>query len=169
MRRIGEAEVNQVVSKQALYLTSAGQSFGPFCNGDLGAAILSKRGTDWELDAIGLAELQTTSGCPDAKGRAWLLHGSRCWVEAALVRWALPPLSQSYADECGSLDFFPPELAETNIGAGMADETEEEGDAVGGLTADCDAVDCSEFGNCLDGRLQARILVVEIVSSPSPL
>ena len=46
-----------------------------------------------------------------------LIHISRCWIDGVLRRWGSPPLLEAHAAECDGYAFFPPELAEAQIGA----------------------------------------------------
>jgi hypothetical protein len=155
VRRAGLARVTQVVSSQVLRIGSVDSGLndtglGPLCSGDLGAAIVTKRSSGWELDAVGLVEPQFDSGCTAAEGRAWMVRVSRCWLEAALSRWARPPLSEAHAAECGALDFLPPELVGTNTGAAVVDGANFV-DGGAAFEAACAAVDCSSSGKCKDG------------------
>jgi len=78
----------------------------------------------------------------------WLASSvvSRCWIEATLRMWGLPPLIDSYMAECGSLSLFPPEVAYAPTGAAATPiEAQLKRDP-------CSAVDCGDGGVCLHGQ-----------------
>jgi len=179
VRRVAPARVWRVASRQrmsaeatgdvgpaAAAAAAAGLRLGPFCVGDMGAALLSERNGVWELDGLHVpasSPVWSSGGtaCDIPQGDAWSTHASRCWIEDAARRWRLPPVVEAYRDECGTLDFHPPELDFHYLGGGGAlgatyDESgqlvEDDGLVVpGGVGGNCSVISC-EMGVCIAGQ-----------------
>ena len=135
--------------------SAPGEHVGVFCAGDLGAALVSNRsGGVWELDgwhvpdtaARARPEAGAAEDCVVPSGRAFSAHAARCWIEWGARQWGFGAVVQSHADECGDLDFYPPELAELRLGGGGGATA-----ALNGLGS-CAMVSC-ERGVCLSDGL----------------
>lgn len=105
------------------------------------------------------------AACAHTSSLAWSTWVSRCWIEDTLRRWALPPLVQDHADECGAADLFPPDLATYPIGAAPAAILAR---AAGNT---CASVDC-RGGECVGGACvcggQSIGPLCTIAASPLP-
>jgi hypothetical protein len=130
VRRSVPTRVRQVASRQLLSVEVAGSASGEgaFCYGDRGAALISQRGGEWELDGLhvpsrapsGFAVLPSRA-CVDAAHEVWSVHASRCWIEATARRWGVASVVEAHRDQCGERDFYPPEVdASGFIGGGGA-------------------------------------------------
>lgn len=135
VRRYVATNIWQVDSRQRLAAEVSGlsTSAGPFCAGDGGAALVSKReGGVWEVDGLAVpdsanaayaahasaAGLPSAATCLQAAGGAWGVYTSRCWVESCARAWGLPAVNAEHASECGSSDFYPPEFDQSYLGGG---------------------------------------------------
>ncbi|KOO23674.1 methyltransferase fkbm family [Chrysochromulina tobinii] len=126
VRRSSAARVWQVASRQLLQAELSarpGERAGPFCDGDLGAALLTNRSGEWEVEGLhvpgSLVHAQpptdAAASCAAPSGRVLSAHVVRCWLESIARTWGIGPIVQAHVAECGELDFYPPELAEMRI------------------------------------------------------
>lgn len=177
VRRSVQASVWQVASKQRLATDvgiASGERRGPFCAGDHGAALVSQRNGQWQVDGLAIpsaapaaaaaqagAAMPEAAACMNADSSAWSIYASRCWIESVARRWGQPPVEAAHATECGGLDFYPPELDADYLGGGGDDGGTDGIDYLGdggpaaalaaAAASNCSITSC-EIGVCADGR-----------------
>ena len=163
VRRAAPARVTAVVSSQLLHVATDASDSAPggvLCDGDVGAALLTRSANvadefadgAWELAGLGLPARDgaNATGCGQHLSYAWSVHVSRCWVEDVMRGWGLQPLDAGHVEECDGRDFFPPELAQSPIGATPSVVAD-------AAAADpCAAVDCGAFGRCDGGECECE-------------
>ena len=157
VRRSSAARVRQVASHQLLQAELSarpGERAGPFCDGDLGAALLTNRAGQWQVEGLHVPEslvraqppTDAAASCAAPSGRVLSAHVVRCWLESIARTWGIGPVVLAHVAECGELDFYPPELAEMRIGGGATlAALSDEGDCA---TVACERGACVAGGRC---------------------
>lgn len=190
VRRSVDVRIRHVASMQRLTVELGGtgdssEGAKPFCVGDEGAVLISSRDGAWQVDGLGVPtgprvlgsdesnQLPASATCYNAGGSVWSVHASRCWIEASVRKWGLPPVNAQHSVDCNGLDLMPPEIDGARIGSGgfagektarteylmsLGGDDGSMGAATGSpaaLALNCSVTPC-EFGLCVGERCECE-------------